>query len=98
MRRAFSIADAIHVPCQLVNDIVNSRRSITPSTTLRLAKFFNISTDFWMNLQMRWDMYFAHQDEMDILKTIKPIHSPEIGEKDSSVFNLIKSAKDFITN
>ena len=67
------LADAIHVPYQRVNDIVNSRCSVTPSTALRLAKFFNISTDFWMNLQVRWDMYSAQQEEVEILKTIKPI-------------------------
>ena len=71
------LADAIHVPYQKVNNIVNGHQSITPSTALRLAKFFNISTDFWMILQMRWDMYFAQQDEMEILKTIKPMHSAE---------------------
>ena len=50
------LADAIHVPYQRVNDIVNGRRAITPSTALRLAKYFNMSTDFWMNLQLRWDL------------------------------------------
>jgi len=46
-------ADAIHVPYQRVNDIVNSRRSVTPSIALRLAKFFNMTADFWMHLQLR---------------------------------------------
>lgn len=44
------LADAIHVPYQRINDIVNGRRGITPSTALRLAKFFNLSADFWMNV------------------------------------------------
>lgn len=60
---------------QRVNDIVNGRRSVTPSTALRLAKFFNMSADFWMNLQIRWDMYFAQQAESAVLKTIEPLHS-----------------------
>ena len=34
------LADAIHVPYQRVNEIVNGRRGITPSTALRLSKFF----------------------------------------------------------
>ena len=34
------LANAIHVPYQRINDIVNGRRGITPSTALRLAKFF----------------------------------------------------------
>ncbi|MBU4224892.1 MAG: HigA family addiction module antidote protein [Chloroflexi bacterium] len=50
--------------------MVNERRDITPSTALRLAKFFNMSADFWMNLQLRWDLYFAQQDENKVLETI----------------------------
>ncbi len=69
------LADAIHVPYQRVNDIVNGRRGITPSTALRLAKYFNVSEDFWMNLQLRWDLYHAHQDEKTILKKIQPLSS-----------------------
>jgi addiction module HigA family antidote len=45
------LANAIHVPYQRVNEIINRRRGITPSTALRLAKFFSTSPDFWMNLQ-----------------------------------------------
>ncbi len=51
------LADNIHVPYQRINEIVNGRRGITPSTALRLAKFFDMSPDFWMNLQLRWDLY-----------------------------------------
>ena len=67
------LAVAISVPYQRVNEIVNGRRGITPSTALRLAKFFGVSPDFWMNLQLRWDLYFAKQSEAGNLKTIKPI-------------------------
>jgi antitoxin HigA-1 len=66
------LADNIHVPYQRVNDIVNGRRGITPSTALRLAKFFNMSADFWMNVQLRWDLYFAQQDEVKVLEKIRP--------------------------
>jgi plasmid maintenance system antidote protein VapI len=31
-----------------------------------------MSADFWMNLQLRWDLYFAQQDEINELKTIHP--------------------------
>lgn len=69
------LADAIHVPYQRINDIVNGRRGVTPSTALRLGKFFNMSPDFWMNLQIRWDMYFARQEENAVLKTIEPVRT-----------------------
>jgi hypothetical protein len=48
-------------------------RGVTPGTALRLAKFFGVSPDFWMNIQLRWDLYFAKQSEADNLKTIKPL-------------------------
>ncbi len=66
------LADNIHVPYQRVNEIVNERRGVTPSTALRLAKYFNMSADFWMNLQLRWDLYFAQQDENKVLESIHP--------------------------
>ena len=59
------LADAIHVPYQRINEIINGRRGITPATALRLGKFFGISPGFWMNLQLRWDLYSAQQDEQE---------------------------------
>ena len=69
------LADNIEVPYQRINEIVNGRRGITPSTALRLAKFFDMSADFWMNLQLRWDLYFAQQAENKVLERIQP-YSP----------------------
>ena len=51
------LADAIFVPYQRINDIVNGRRGITPSNALRLGRFFNTPLDFWMNMQQRWDQF-----------------------------------------
>ena len=66
------LAAGIHVPYQRVNEIVNARRGITPQTALRLAKFFGNSPDFWLNLQLRWDLHRALKDEQSILKRIHP--------------------------
>ena len=66
------LAENIEVPYQRINEIVNGRRGITPSTALRLAKFFDMSADFWMNLQLRWDLYFAQQAETNVLERIQP--------------------------
>jgi addiction module HigA family antidote len=67
------LAEAIQVPYQRINEIVNGRRGITPSTALRLAKFFGNSESFWMNLQLRWDLYHARQSEENVLKHIQPV-------------------------
>ena len=63
---------AIHVPYQRINEIINGKRGITPSTALRLARFFGVSEDFWMNLQLRWDLSRAKRTEVNELNTIKP--------------------------
>jgi addiction module HigA family antidote len=74
------LADAIYVPFQRVNELVNGKRGVTPSTSLRLAKFFGVSVDFWMNLQARWDLYIMRNKEREILEKIKPIKVQPAGE------------------
>lgn len=48
------LARALDVPFQRINEIVNQKRGVTPSTALRLARFFGNSLGFWMNLQHRY--------------------------------------------
>lgn len=72
------LADAIHVPYQRVNELVNRRRGVTPSTALRLAQFFGTSAGFWMNLQLRWDLYYARQSEADVLSSIRQHRVPDV--------------------
>ncbi len=67
------LADTIHVPYQRVNEIINKKRGVTPSTALRLARFFRMSEEFWLNLQLRWDLYQAIRSEEKDIKSIKPI-------------------------
>ena len=69
------LATAIHVPYQRINEIVNQRRGVTPSTALRLARFFGMTEDFWMNLQLRWDLYRAKQNEAKELGSIRPLRT-----------------------
>ena len=65
------LASAIKVPYQRVNEIINSRRGVTPSTALRLARFFDMSPDFWINLQLRWDLYYTQRAESEALESIQ---------------------------
>ena len=65
------LAEAIHVPYQRVNELVNRKRGVTPSTALRLAKFFGTSAAFWLKLQLRWDLYHAGIAEAADLKLIR---------------------------
>ena len=65
------LADAIQVPYQRINEIVAGKRGVTPSTALRLARFFGMSPDFWMNLQVKFDLFSAEKKEEMILSKIK---------------------------
>ena len=69
-----NLAEGIRVPYQRINELVNGRRGITPSTALRLAKFFGTTPDLWMNLQLRWDLYEAQEAESHDLDRIKRVH------------------------
>lgn len=66
------LADSIGVPYRQINELINGHRGVTPIISLRLAKFFGLSADFWMNLQLRWDLYQAGKTEADTLKRIRP--------------------------
>lgn len=65
------LAEGIHVPYQRVNELVNGKRGITPSTALRLARFLGTTPGFWMNLQLRWDLYHAELQEESELRRIR---------------------------
>ena len=65
------LAREIKVPFQRINEIIAGKRGLTPSTALRLAKIFGMSSGFWLNLQMIHDLQTAERKEADVLKTIK---------------------------
>jgi addiction module HigA family antidote len=71
------VAQGIGVPYQRINELVNRRRGITPSTALRLGKYLGTTPDFWLNLQQRWDLYHAAQEEAAALRKIRPRQKTE---------------------
>jgi len=50
------LAREIHVPPRRINEIVLGKRSVTPDTALRLARYFGTSERFWLGLQMDYDL------------------------------------------
>ena len=69
------LAERIRVPYVRVNQLVNSKRRVTPSTALRLAKAFGTSPEFWLNGQLALDLYRAINDKEEIeeVERIEPI-------------------------
>jgi antitoxin HigA-1 len=58
---ANALALALHVPAPRINDVVRERRGVTPDTALRLARFFDTTAEFWLNLQSAFDLKQAEQ-------------------------------------
>ncbi len=56
---AHALAVALRVAAPRINDIVREKRSITPDTALRLARYFNSTPQFWLNLQTSYDLKTA---------------------------------------
>jgi addiction module HigA family antidote len=69
------LARSIRVPYQRVNELVHGRRGITPSTALRLSRYFGNSAGFWMNLQLKWDLSKAQETEAETLRKIHPVQA-----------------------
>ncbi len=53
---AHALAMELHVPAPRINDIVRERRAVTPDTALRLARYFDTTAQFWLNLQSSFDL------------------------------------------
>ena len=71
------LASRIGVSYVRLNEIINGRRGITPSTALRLAKALGTTPDFWLNSQLAVDLYRASHDEEERrqLDRIEPVRS-----------------------
>jgi antitoxin HigA-1 len=52
----YRLAKEISVPPRRINEIVHGTRGISADTALRLARYFATSDEFWLNLQMRYDL------------------------------------------
>lgn len=66
------LAQAINVPIQRVNEIINQRRGVSPETALRLGKYFDVSASLWLGLQRKYDLWSAYQKEKNNLDSIVP--------------------------
>jgi len=72
---ATSLAEAIGVSRQSINELLRERRSVSPSMALRLAKLFGNSAEFWLNAQRAvdlWDTAQIIQDDVTRIQTLQP--------------------------
>jgi addiction module HigA family antidote len=64
----------IRVPARRINEIVHGKRRITADTALRLAKYFDMSPQFWLGLQMDYDLDMAEDQLTERLKREIQVH------------------------
>ena len=65
----YRLAKDISVPPRRINEIILGKRGITADTALRLARYFGTTDEFWMNLQVRYDLECGRDRLGNRLKT-----------------------------
>ena len=72
------LAVAIGVPPRRINEIVHGKRGITADTAVRLSRYFGTTSEFWMNLQMPYELERAEDALGDALSGIVPLATVEV--------------------
>ena len=77
------LAAALLLPPSQVEEIIDRQQSVTAAVAYRLSRYFGNSPGFWLNWQLRWDLYHAQRSEAAALEQIRPLvwdDVPEIEE------------------
>ena len=56
-----TLAERTNLSVQSINLIIKGKRGITAETAIRLSRVFKNSPQFWLGLQMDWDLWHAHR-------------------------------------
>jgi addiction module HigA family antidote len=71
------LARDLHVPVNRISAIVHGKRAITADTSMRLAKYFGMSVQFWLGLQMHYELACAEdRSRGEIERTVHPLRRP----------------------
>lgn len=69
-----ALAGALHLTATRVNEIVRERRGVSSDTALRLARYFGTTPEFWLNLQMTYELRStALKEGQRILEEVAPL-------------------------
>ena len=72
---ATSMAAALSVSRQTINELLRARRSITPVMALRLSRLFGNSPEFWLNAQHARDLWESEHHYRKEISQIKPLNA-----------------------
>ena len=69
-----ALATRVGVTTQRINEIVKGKRGVSADTALRLERVFGMEAQFWLNLQLTWDLYHAMRSPAGKrIRQIKPV-------------------------
>ena len=74
----YRLAKETYIPATRISEILKHRRRITADTALRFSKFFGNSPDFWLGIQMEYDLREEKgkiKKDIDSIKTIKTVNA-----------------------
>ncbi|MCD2176720.1 HigA family addiction module antitoxin [Rhizobium sp. C1] len=72
---AGALARRLQVPRTRIERIVAEETGITTDTALRLARFFRTTPDFWMNMQVGYELAVARTEKADAIAAIEPLEA-----------------------
>ena len=72
------LAKDINVPANRISQLVHGKREITADTALRLGKYFGIEPEFWLNLQVRFNMKIAKSKLGRLIEKEVKVHFSEL--------------------
>ena len=82
----YALARALSVPRPRLNEVVRGRRSVSMDTAMRLARYFGTSPEFWINLQVRYDLDIAERAlRRTIDRQVAPRAAPDAHGASSNV-------------
>jgi len=73
------LAKDINVPANRVSQIIHGKREITADTALRLGRYFGIEPEFWLNLQLRYNMKIARNKVGNKIQKEVKVHFSQTG-------------------
>jgi antitoxin HigA-1 len=70
-----SLAEALGVSRQSINELLRENRALSPEMAVRLARIFNNSPQFWLNAQCAVDLWTASQSLKKVMSRIRPLRA-----------------------
>jgi addiction module HigA family antidote len=64
----YRLAKDTSVPARRINEIVNGERAISIDTASRLSKYFNVTPQFWLNLQTKYDLETYQEEKVGLIE------------------------------